>query len=90
MPREMRDLAMVGEMVATAPWRVLREEALKKVTKHEESVQRLLFRTRTPVDPIEVEYDRGFYQGVMYVLDGLPNTMKAEFQRRLSDPKERG
>lgn len=87
---EMRDLGLVTDMVDTAAWKVLREAALTKVRRHEDSVNRLLFRTRTPVDPIEIEYDRGFRQGVVYVLDGLPNAMKAEFERRLSDPKEVG
>ena len=67
-------------MLETPGWKDFREEALKKVRKHEESVTRLLFRTRSPVDPLEVEYDRGFYQGVLYVLDGLPNTMKKEWE----------
>lgn len=33
------------------------------------------------MDPLEVEYFRGFRQGVMYVLDGLPNGAKSEVQR---------
>lgn len=90
MAREMRELGLIDDLVSQAGWKVLREEALKKVDKHEESVMRLLFRTRTAVDPIEVEYDRGFRQGVMFVLDGLPNTLQAEFQRRLKNPEERG
>lgn len=90
MAREMRDLGLVVELVTTAAWRVLREEALAKVAKHEESVNKLLFRTRTPVDPIEIEYDRGFRQGVLYVIDGLPNAMRTEFLRRANDPEERG
>lgn len=90
MAREMRDLGLVTDLITTAGWRVLREEALAKVARHEESVKRLLFRTRTPVDPVEIEYDRGFQQGVMFVLDGLPNAMRTEFQRRLTDPKESG
>lgn len=81
----MRDLGLVTDMVESAGWRVLREAALAKVARHEESVKRLLFRTRTPIDPAEIEYDRGFQQGVMYVLDGLPNAMQAEFARRLKE-----
>lgn len=42
---------------------------------------RLIFRTRSPVPEAEIEYARGFYQGVMFVLEGLPNTIKAEFER---------
>ncbi len=54
----------------------------------EDSIDRLLFRTRTPVDPIEIEYFRGFRQGVMYVLDGLPNEITAQFERELAKDKE--
>ena len=81
----MRDLGLVADLVTTAGWNVLREEAMTKVARHEESVKRLLFRSTTPIDPVKIEYDRGFYQGVMYVLDGLPNAMGAEFSRRLKE-----
>ena len=54
----------------------------------EASIDRLLFRTRTVVDPIEIEYFRGFRQGVMYVLEGLPNEITAQFKRELAKDKE--
>lgn len=54
----------------------------------EASIDRLLFRTRTVVDPIEIEYFRGFRQGVMYVLEGLPNEITAQFERELAKDKE--
>lgn len=85
MARDEQALGLVSAMIETAAWKALREEAMKKVASHEESVKRLLFRTRSPVDPVEIEYSRGFYQGVIYVLDGLPNTMKAEFEKLLRD-----
>jgi hypothetical protein len=87
---EMRDLGLVTDMVDSAGWKVLRDAALAKVARHEDSVIRLLFRSSTPLDPVKIEYDRGFRQGVMFVLDGLPNAMQAEFKRRLNDPKEVG
>ncbi|HSG26920.1 MAG TPA: hypothetical protein VLA34_00470, partial [Candidatus Krumholzibacterium sp.] len=59
-----------------------------KLVRMEDSIDRLLFRTRTPVDPIEIEYFRGFRQGVMYVLDGLPNEITAQFERELAKDKE--
>lgn len=66
-------------------WKALREEALKKVASHEDSISRLIFRTRTDVDEKEIEYYRGFRQGVMYVIDGLPNQIKAEFDKGLKE-----
>ncbi len=84
----MNELGQVVDLISTGGWRILREEALAKVAKHEESVKRLLFRTRTPINTADIEYDRGFQQGVMYVLDGLPNTMQAEFLRRAKDGDE--
>lgn len=66
-------------------WNTFRERALEKLAKNEASVTRLLFRTRTEVDPIEVEFFRGFRQGVMFLLDGLPNTIRAEYERALKE-----
>lgn len=85
MARDARTLSLVTGLLEDGAWKALREEALKKVVSHERSLTSLLFKTRTPVDPIEVEYFRGFRQGVMYVLDGLPNAIKAEFERGLKD-----
>lgn len=81
----MRDLGLVEALTKDAGWKILREAALAKVARHEESVKRLLFRSRTPIDPVDIEYDRGFRQGVMFVLDGLPNAMAAEFARRATE-----
>lgn len=65
-----------------------REQALQKLQANEASIIRLLFRTRTEVDASEIEYFRGFRQGVMYMLDGLPNQLRAEYERLLK--KESG
>lgn len=70
-------------------WQKLCSEADKKLSSNEDAITRLIFRTRTEVDPIELEYFRGFRQGVKYVLDGLPNTIKKEFQQELDKQKER-
>lgn len=83
--RDEQTLSLVTGMLEEPAWKVFREEALKKVVSHEESLNRLLFRTRTEVNPVEVEYFRGFRQGVMYVLDGLPNAMRSEFERLLKE-----
>lgn len=88
MARDERTLSLVTGLLEDGAWKVFREEALKKVVSHEASLNRLIFRTRTEVDPVEVEYFRGFRQGVMYVLDGLPNELRAEFERGLK--KESG
>jgi len=85
LKRDERTLSLISGLLEDGAWKVFREEALKKVVSHEDSLNRLLFRTRTPVDPVEVEYFRGFRQGVMYVLDGLPNAIKAEFERGLKE-----
>lgn len=85
MKRDERTLSLLSGLLEDGAWKALREEALKKVASQEKTLNSLLFRTRTPVDPIEIEYFRGFRQGVMYVLDGLPNAIKAEFERGLKE-----
>jgi hypothetical protein len=85
LARDEKTLSLISGLLETAGWKALREQALKKVVSHEESLNRLLFRTRTAIDPVEVEYFRGFRQGVMYVLDGLPNAISAEFERGLKE-----
>ena len=84
----MRILSLIAGLLEDGAWKALREEALKKVASHEASLNRLIFRTRTEINPVEVEYFRGFRQGVMYVLDGLPNEIRDEFERGLK--KESG
>ena len=54
----------------------------------EKALSRMIFYTRAEVDPIEVEYFRGFRQGVKYILDGLPGEIQAEFKRELAKTKE--
>lgn len=75
----------VFRLVTLPMWEGLKGEAEKKLLRNEESVSKLVFRTRTPVDPVEVEYFRGFRQGVKYVLEGLPNEIQAEFKRFLAE-----
>lgn len=67
----------------------LQQEAENKLGKMEQSINSLLYRTRTPIDPIEVEYFRGFRQGVKYVIDALPKEIQAEFKRELAQQKEK-
>lgn len=85
MARDRLVLERVSALLDHGGFKALREEALKKLAANEDSINRLLFRTRTPVDPIEVEYFRGFRQGVMFVLDALPNQIKAEFDKALKE-----
>lgn len=70
-------------------WERLRGEALGKVERNETSVSKIIFRSRSSIDPIEIEYSRGFRQGVMYVIDALPRQAKAELTRRLAATEER-
>lgn len=70
-------------------WERLRGEAISKIERNEASVSKVVFRSRTPIDPIEIEYSRGFRQGVMYVIDALPRQAKAELIRRLAATEER-
>lgn len=71
-------------------WQSLREKALEKLGANEDTVNRLLFRTRTEVDPLEIEFFRGFRQGVMYVLDGLPAGVEPEIKRVLARQEKEG
>jgi hypothetical protein len=75
--------------LATLPhWQRLKDEALKKLEGQERTVSHLVFKTRSAIDPIEIEYFRGFRQGVMYVLEGLPNGAQLELERRLKQFEE--
>lgn len=64
----------IARLTTLPAWKRLRDEVEKKLASHEGQVSRLVFKTRSPIDPLEIEYFRGFRQGVMYVLDGLPNS----------------
>ncbi len=87
-PRSIEALESIVRLIQLPHWQRFREEASKKLEKHESEVSRLVFKSRTPVDPIEIEYFRGFRQGVMYVLDGLPNEAAKELERKLKQMKE--
>jgi len=84
----MQNLERITLLENHVGFKALREEANAKLVRMEKSISRLLFLTRTEVDPIEIEYFRGFRQGVKYVLDGLPGEVKAEFERELAKSKE--
>ena len=88
MPRDLETLESIARLSRIPHWERLKEEALKKVEAHERSVSNVLFRTRSPVDPLEIEFARGFRQGVMYVLDGLPNSAIRELLLRIEQMDE--
>lgn len=67
---------------------LLKEQARIKIASVESSLTKLIFRTSTQVDPLRVEYDRGFRQGVIYALEALPNEIVAEFTKKLKAIKE--
>ena len=66
---------------------LLREAAKTRVERTQNSLMRLIFKTGTEIDPLRVEYDRGFSQGVAFALEGLPNEIYAEWLKtKESDP----
>lgn len=71
-------------------WKALREEALNKLRANEDTVSRLIFRTRSEIDPLEIEFFRGFRQGVMYVIDGIPTGVEPEIKRILAQLEKEG
>ena len=74
--RDRRTLESVERMVKTySAWQLYKAEALEQLDRKQQSINRVIHLTRSPVDPIEVEYYRGFRQGVMYALEGLPNEL---------------
>lgn len=83
LARDIRTLELVSALPELEGFKALREEALRKVDRNESSVARLIFRSRADINPVEIEYSRGFRQGVMYVIDGLPNEIIKEFHREL-------
>lgn len=60
-------------------WERLKEEGRRKIVRVESSMTRLLFTSSAEIDPKRVEYDRGFRQGIMYILEGLPNEVALEW-----------
>ena len=84
LARDMEVLAEVTHLIENSNgFALLKAEAMKKIAAVEDSLTRLLFRTATEVDPLRVEYDRGFRQGVLYALEALPNELAAELRRTL-------
>lgn len=69
-------------------WAKLQDEAEKKIASHRKMWTGLIFRSRTELDPLEIEYYRGFEQGVEWILQGLPAAVKRELQEELSKQKE--
>jgi hypothetical protein len=61
-------------------WKLFRAEVEKKLQANEDTINRLVFRTRTEIDPLEIEYFRGFRQGVTFALEGLPNKILSEYK----------
>lgn len=88
-PRSRETLDRVSQMAESyRPFELLKDEAFKKLERVENSLTKLLFRTSTEIDPLKIEYDRGFRQGVIYALEGLPNEIAAEWQRLLKQESD--
>lgn len=62
-------------------WATFRDEAEAKLEKHENVINHVVHKTRDPVDPLEIEYFRGFRQGVKYLLYAMPAAARAELDR---------
>ena len=67
---------------------LLREAVLERIAKHEAAFTRLVFRTAEAIDPERVAFDRGFRQGLMFAIEGLPNEIYAEWKRTLKEREE--
>ena len=85
LPREPQVLESIVRLAELPHWQRLKDEAQKKLERNEDTVYRLLFKTRSPVDPLEIEYFRGFRQGVTYVLEALPYEALQELKKLNED-----
>lgn len=82
--RDRRTLEAVERMVESYDgWALFKAEAYEQLGLKEAIIDRLIHKSRAPVDPIEIEYFRGFRQGVIYVLDALPHELVAALPRLL-------
>lgn len=88
MARDQIVLERLARLLDNPSFELLKEEALRKVERNEDSVRRLIFKTMSPVDPLQIQYDRGFSQGVHYALEALPHEILAEFKRGLSKERD--
>lgn len=79
--RDEKTLSRILGVLAEPGWEDLTKVAKEKLRGNEDSVSRKIFRTRVDIDLREIEYYRGFRQGVMYMLDGLPHQLRAEYER---------
>ena len=89
LPRDITTLERITSLEGHTGFAALIQECDNKIAKMQGSITRLLFRTRTPLDPIEIEYFRGFRQGVLYATSILPEEAKAEFLAELAPKKEK-
>ena len=85
LPRDPQVLESIARLAELPHWQRLKDEARKKLESNESSISRLLFKTRSPVDPVEIEYFRGFRQGVTYVLEALPYEALQELKKLNED-----
>lgn len=81
MARSPEAIESIARLVELPHWQRLKDEANKKLERMEATMARALFRSRSEPDLAEIEYARGFRQGVTYVLEGLPNTILAELKQ---------
>lgn len=84
-PAELESITRLREL---PHWERLRDVAIRRLERFEGSISRVLFKSRSEVDPLEIEFYRGFRQGVFYVLDGLPNTAIDQL-KKLADDNEK-
>jgi len=81
--RDPETLELVSRLPKLRSFQLLQNEALKAKERHFATLAKMLMKTRKPVPELEIEYDRGFWNGVEWALEKLPNGVTKEFERLL-------
>ncbi len=88
MQRDPEVLELVSRLVENRGFQFLREEAMKRRERIFTNNVRVLMETRSPVDALSFEFDRGFWKGVEYAFEKLPQEIIDEFRRFLENAVE--
>jgi hypothetical protein len=78
--------AALTALTKHASWPELQAEVGRKRERIEKTVLVKVFGNRTPIDPVEMAYWRGFVEGMDWFA-GVPEVAEAKFERFL---RERG
>lgn len=85
IPLETGKLESVERLTRHPGWEALKEFADQKIARVEKSLTRLLFTSAAPVDPLRVEYDRGFRQGVKWILEAAPVEAQVAYKKAIAE-----